>query len=328
MNYWLQLVPSTNIKLYVGDYMRAGILGAGKYVPEKILTNFDLEKILDTSDEWITTRTGISERRIAEDDMNTSHMAINASIAALQDANLSADEIDFIIVATATSDYSFPSTACLVQEGIGAKRAVAMDISAACTGFVYGIATASAFIESGQYRNILVIGADKLTKIVDWEDRNTAVLFGDGAGAFVLGPVDGDKGILASDLGSDGSGAMHLYHDKHIKMNGREVFKFAVRQMEQSCLTVLEKADMKKEEISLLIPHQANIRIMEAIADRLDLPKEKMACTIASYGNTSSSTIPIAYVDEREKGKVKPGDIIVLTGFGGGFTWGANIIKL
>lgn len=307
--------------------MNAGILGIGSYVPERIVTNSDLERMVDTSDEWIRTRTGIEERRIASDDINTSHMAAEAAKQALEDAGIAAEQIDLILVATVTPDYAFPSVACIVQDQIGAKHAAAMDISAACAGFMYGMVTAQQFIQSGAYKYVLVIGSEKLSKIVDWNDRNTAVLFGDGAGAAVMGPVSEGKGILSFELGADGSGGMHLYQDDHITMNGREVFKFAVRQMGDSSMRVLEKAGLTKEDVDFLVPHQANIRIMESSRQRLNLPEEKMSTTIRKFGNTSSSSIPLALVEERTNGRIKDGDLIVLVGFGGGLTWGAVALR-
>lgn len=307
--------------------MNAGIIGIGRYLPEKIVTNHDIEKIVDTSDEWIRTRTGIEERRIASDDIDTSHMAFFAAEKAIADANISVEEIDLIIVATVTPDHPFPSVACLLQERLGAKNAVAFDVSAACAGFMYGMVMAKQFIESNTYRKALVIGVEKLSKITDWNDRNTAVLFGDGAGAVILGPVSEGRGILSFELGSDGTGAKHLYQDEYIVMNGREVFKFAVRQMGESSINVLEKAGLKKEDVDFLIPHQANIRIMEAARQRLELPVEKMSVTVDKYGNTSASSIPIALVEEVENGKIKDDDIIVMVGFGGGLTWGAVALR-
>ncbi len=309
--------------------MNAGILGIGKFVPEKILTNFDLEKMVDTNDEWIRTRTGIEQRRIAGDDMDTSDLAYNAAVAALENSGVSAESLDMILVATVTPDQPFPTVACMLQERLGAVKAAAMDISAACAGFMYGMITAKQFIETGAYKHILVIGVEKLSKITNWEDRNTAVLFGDGAGAAVLGPVSDDKGILSFELGADGTGGKHLYQNEndHIYMNGREVFKFAVRQMGESSLNVLEKAGLSKEDVDFLIPHQANIRIMEAARQRLELPKEKMSKTVHKYGNTSAASIPISIVDELEAGKIKDGDLLVMVGFGGGLTWGAIAMR-
>lgn len=307
--------------------MNAGIIGIGRYLPKKIVTNKDLEKIMDTSDEWIKTRTGIEERRIAEDHIDTSQMAFEAAVKALEDANISAEEIDLILVATVTPDQPFPTVSCMLQEKLGAKKAAAMDISAACSGFMYGMITAKQFIESNSYKYVLVIGAEKLSKITNWEDRNTAVLFSDGSGAVVMGPVSEGRGILSFELGSDGSGGKYLYQDEYVKMNGREVFKFAVRQMGESCINVLEKAGLTKTDVDFLVPHQANIRIMESARQRLELPEEKMAKTIHKYGNNSSASIPIAIVEELETGKIKDDDLIVMVGFGGGLTWGAIAIR-
>ncbi|MFK4292033.1 3-oxoacyl-[acyl-carrier-protein] synthase-3 [Bacillus sp. RC240] len=307
--------------------MNVGILGIGRYVPEKVVTNHDLEKIVDTSDEWIRTRTGIAERRIADDTIDTSYMAVEASKKALEDARISGEDIDLILVATVTPDRAFPAVACVIQEAIGAKHAAAMDLSAACAGFMYGMITAQQFIQTGTYKNVLVVGSDKLSKIVDWNDRNTAVLFGDGAGAIVMGAVSEGKGVLSFELGADGSGGKHLYQDEYVMMNGREVFKFAVRQLGDSCLRVLEKAGLTKEDVDFLVPHQANIRIMESARERLNLPKEKMSMTIEKFGNTSASSIPIAMVEELQNGRIQDGDLIILVGFGGGLTWGAVALR-
>ncbi|EJQ08478.1 3-oxoacyl-ACP synthase III [Bacillus cereus] len=307
--------------------MNVGILGIGRYVPEKVVTNHDLEKIVDTSDEWIRTRTGIAERRIADDTIDTSYMAVEASKKALEDAGISGEDIDLILVATVTPDRAFPAVACVIQEAIGAKHAAAMDLSAACAGFMYGMITAQQFIQTGTYKNVLVVGSDKLSKIVDWNDRNTAVLFGDGAGAIVMGAVSEGKGVLSFELGADGSGGKHLYQDEYVMMNGREVFKFAVRQLGDSCLRVLEKAGLTKEDVDFLVPHQANIRIMESARERLNLPKEKMSMTIEKFGNTSASSIPIAMVEELKNGRIQDGDLIILVGFGGGLTWGAVALR-
>ncbi|EKF37128.1 beta-ketoacyl-ACP synthase III [Bacillus xiamenensis] len=309
--------------------MNAGIIGLGRYIPEKVLTNRDLEKMVETSDEWIRTRTGIEERRIASDDVNTSHMALAAAKKALADADVAAEDIDMILVATVTPDQAFPTVACMIQEHLGAHKACAMDISAACAGFMYGLVTGKQFIESGTYKHVLVVGVEKLSRITDWDDRNTAVLFGDGAGAAVLGPVSEGKGILSFELGADGSGGKHLYLDEkdHTIMNGREVFKFAVRQMGESSVNVIEKAGLSKEDVDFLIPHQANIRIMEAARERLELPVEKMSKTVHKYGNTSAASIPISLCEEIEAGKIHDGDVIVMVGFGGGLTWGAIAMR-
>ncbi|GAE25171.1 3-oxoacyl-[acyl-carrier protein] synthase [Halalkalibacter wakoensis JCM 9140] len=309
---------------------RVGVIGIGAYVPDNIVTNRDLEKRVDTSDEWIRTRTGIEERRIASDDMDTSHMAINAAKEAIRNARVEADEIDLIIVATATPDFSFPSVACLVQGALGLQHAAAMDVGAACTGFVYGIVTGQQFIQSGTYRNVLVIGSEKFSKIVDWSDRNTCVLFGDGAGAVILSSVSKERGILSFELGADGSGAKHLLVEKdsnYVAMNGREVFKFAVRQMPESSLRVVEKAGLSKEDVQFLVPHQANMRIIEAARERLGLEKEKVSETVKQHGNTSAASIPLALYTELERGNIKDDDIIVMVGFGGGLTWGSICLK-
>ncbi len=308
--------------------MRAGIIGMGSYIPQNNVTNFDLEKKMDTSDEWIRTRTGIEERKFAPEDIDTSHMAYEAALKALNNAEVEAKDIDLIIVATVTPDRPFPSVSSVIQSRLGAEKAAAMDISAACVGFIYGIVTAKQFVETGAYQHVLVIGSEKLSKLIDWNDRNTAVLFGDGAGAAIVAPVSGDKGILSFELGSDGSGAEHISQEgNYLRMNGREVFKFAVRQMGESALSVIEKANLTKENVDFLVPHQANIRIMESSRQRLELPEEKMSKTVHKYGNTSSASIPMALVDELENGKIKDGDIIVLVGFGAGLVWGSVAIR-
>ncbi|WP_121609593.1 beta-ketoacyl-ACP synthase III [Mesobacillus foraminis] len=307
--------------------MNAGIIGIGRFVPERVVTNVDLEKVMDTSDEWIRTRTGIEERRIAGDDVDTSDLAYKAAVKAMEDAKVAPEDIDLILVATVTPDQPFPSVACMIQEKLGARKAAAMDVSAACAGFMYGMVTAKQFIETGSYKFVLIVGVEKLSKITDWEDRNTAVLFGDGAGAVVMGPVSDGKGVLSFELGADGSGGKYLYQEKNIVMNGREVFKFAVRQMGESSINVLEKAGLSKEDVDFLIPHQANIRIMEAARQRLELPVEKMSKTVHKYGNTSAASIPISIVEEVEAGKIKDGDLIVMVGFGGGLTWGAIAMR-
>lgn len=308
--------------------MNAGIIGLGKYVPEKVVTNFDLEKVLDTNDEWIRTRTGIQERRIAEGE-ETSDLAYKAAVNAIKNAEISPSQIGLILVATVTPDSAFPSVACQIQEKLDATNAAAMDVSAACSGFIYALATAKQFVESGSYDYVLVVGAEKLSKVTDWTDRNTAVLFGDGATAAVVGKVSEGRGILAFELGADGTGGKHLLlnQERHIAMNGREVFKFAVRQMGESAVSVIEKAGLTKEDVDFLVPHQANIRIMEASRERLDLPEEKLSKRIHQYGNTSSASIGIALTDELEAGNIKDDDVVVLVGFGGGLTWGAAVIK-
>ncbi|MET3683380.1 3-oxoacyl-[acyl-carrier-protein] synthase-3 [Alkalibacillus flavidus] len=309
--------------------MKAGLIGTGHYVPEKVLTNFDMEKIVDTSDEWIRTRTGIEERRIATDDMDTSDLAYEAAVGALDEAGLSGEDLDMILVATVTSDMGFPSVACQLQNRLGARQIPAMDVSAACAGFMYGVITAKQFVEAGVHQNILVIGVEKLSKITNWEDRNTAVLFGDGAGAAIVSNVSEERGILAHELGSDGTGIPYLHQTDEdvIYMNGREVFKFAVRKMADSSLNVVHQAGLTKDDVDYLIPHQANIRIMEAARQNLEIPVEKMSKSVDRYGNTSAASIPIALSEDVKAGRIKEDDVVVLVGFGGGLTWGAVAIK-
>lgn len=309
--------------------MDVGLLGTGHYVPTNVVTNKDMEKIVDTSDEWIRSRTGIEERRIADDDTDTSDMAFFAAQNALEEANVRAEDIDMILVATVTPDTPFPSVSCMLQERLGTGKSAAMDISAACTGFMYGLITAKQFIETNAYKHILVVGVEKLSKITDWSDRNTCVLFGDGAGAAVVGPVSAGKGILSFELGADGSGGKELYQDEqdHLQMNGREVFKFAVRQMPESSVNVIEKAGYSKEDVDFLIPHQANIRIMEAARERLGISEDKMATSVKKYGNNSSASIPIALSEQVKNGKIKDNDLVVMVGFGGGLTWGAIALR-
>ncbi len=309
--------------------MGVGVLGTGHYAPDNIVTNKDLEKIVDTTDEWIRSRTGIEERRIAKDDEDSSDMAFMAAERALENANVKAEELDLIIVATVTPDTPFPSVSCMIQERLGATKAAAMDVGAACAGFMYGMITAQQFIKTNAYQKILIVGVDKLSKITDWTDRNTCVLLGDGAGAVVLGKVSEGKGILSFELGADGTGGKELYQNEenHLVMNGREVFKFAVRQMPQSCVNVIEKAGLNKEDVDYLVPHQANIRIMEAARQRLGIAEDRMAKTVQNYGNNSSASIPIALSESVNNGKIKDNDIIVLVGFGGGLTWGAVALK-
>jgi len=302
-----------------------GILGMGSYAPEKVFTNFDFEKILDTSDEWIREMTGIEERRFAED-MDTSDMSLIAAERAIEDSGISKDDIDFVVVATSTGEHKFPTVANTIQDKLGLKNVPSVDQLAACSGFIYGLASAEMFVKSGRYKNILVVGVDKLTKITDFEDRSTAVLFGDGAGAAVVGEVDEGFGIKSFELGSKGSGGKYLYGDKekgYIRMNGREVFKFAVRQMGESSVNVTEAAGLSTEDIDMLIPHQANIRIMNAARERMGLPYDKMSVTVDKYGNTSAASIPLSLDYEIKNNRIKAGDNIVLVGFGGGLTWGA-----
>ncbi|MGE5703615.1 MAG: beta-ketoacyl-ACP synthase III [Clostridia bacterium] len=321
-----------------------GILATGSYTPERVLTNADLEKMVETNDEWIVSRTGIRERRISSPEQASSDLAYEAAMKALKKANITAEELDMIIVATVTPDMMFPSTACILQDKLGAKKAAALDVSAACTGFLYGVATATQFITTGMYRYVLVIGVESLSKITDYEDRNTCVLFGDGAGAAILGPVAEEYGFKAFDLGADGSGGALLSlpaggsrmpatsetvaNKLHfLSMTGSEVFKFAVRVMNSATETVLEKAGLSKEEINLLVPHQANLRIIDAAVKRFGLTEDKVAINVDRYGNMSSASIPVALDEAVEAGRVKEGDNLVLVGFGGGLTWGATLLK-
>ena len=322
----------------------AGIIGMGVYVPEKILTNKDLEKIVDTSDQWIRTRTGIKERRVVEGNTATSDLASMAAKSALKDAGINADEIDLIVVATSTPDMIFPSTACLVQEKLGIKGCAAFDLQAACTGFVYALTVASQFIESGMYKTVLLIGADAFTRHINWQDRGTCILFGDGAGALVLRKVDDGYGHLGSYLAADGSGADLLkipaggsanpgseYTVKNnlhcVQMNGREVFKFAVKILGEAAEGALKNAGLTIDDVDYLIPHQANIRIIDAAAERIGIKKEKLVVNLEKYGNTSTASIPLALYDLYREGSLKRGDILLFVGFGAGLTWGGNVIR-
>jgi len=329
----------------VADIISAGVVGTGRYVPEKILTNVDLEKIVETSDEWITTRVGIKERRIAAKEETTSTMGALAAQRALENAGLKATDLDLIITATITPDLPWPATACFIQRHVGATRAACFDIEAACTGFIYGLELARSYIASGMYRTVLVVAAETLTRITDWEDRNTAILFGDAAGAAILQPVEGDRGILASYLGADGSKAQLLEmpgggsrfpasHETidqrlhYIKMKGNEVFKFAGRAMANANKQALEKAGIGIDAVDLLIPHQANMRIIQAAARLSQLPMEKVFLNIEKYGNTSAATTAVALSEAFSEGRLKPGNLCLLVSFGGGFTWGSCLMRV
>lgn len=320
-----------------------GIIGTGKYVPERVLTNRDLEQMVDTNDEWIVTRTGIRERRLAAAEQASSDLAYEASLQALASAGIRAEELDLIIVATITPDMAFPSTACILQEKLGAKKAAAFDLSAACSGFIYGLANASNFIATGTYKYALVVGAECLSKITDYTDRNTCVLFGDGAGAVVLGAVPEGRGFRSFELGADGSGGELLKVEgggsrcpaspeslegkRHfIYMAGSEVFKFAVRVMGSAAEEALRKAGIDKSEIDLLVPHQANIRIIQSALQKLHLSEDKAMINLDRYGNVSAASIPLALAEAVESGRVQEGDKLLLVGFGGGLTWGALVL--
>lgn len=321
-----------------------GIVGMGISLPEKILTNFDLEKMVDTNDEWIKTRTGISERRVAGENEATSDFGAAAAKKALEDAGLLPEDIDLIIVATATPDMYFPSTACIIQDKIGAKNAAAFDISAACSGFVYGLTVAGQFILTGYYKTVMIIGAETFSKILDWEDRSTCVLFGDGAGAVILREVQSGYGILSTNIGAKGADGMCLTvpacyiseseaskrkpeKQNTLWMNGQDVFKFAVRIVKHAIKEALEDCNLKIDDVDLIVPHQANDRIMDSAAERLKIPREKIFSNIHKYGNTSAASIPIALYEAYSEGKIKKDDIIVLVGFGAGLTWGSAVIK-
>ncbi|HTZ11502.1 MAG TPA: beta-ketoacyl-ACP synthase III [Candidatus Margulisiibacteriota bacterium] len=322
---------------------KVGIIGVGKYLPKKVLTNADLERMVDTSDEWITTRTGIKERRIASNKEATSDLAIKAAKDALEDAKLAPEKLELIIVATITPDMPFPSVASIVQNAIGAKDAAAFDISAACAGFVYALSTAQQFIQSGTYKNALVIGSEVLSSITDWKDRNTCVLFGDGSGAAVLSAVK-SGGMLATYLGVDGSRADLLMLPgggsrnpaspetiankmHYIKMQGNELFKLAVTLMADAAQVALKKAGLECKDVDLVIPHQANIRIIMAMAKKLKLPEEKIFLNIAKYGNMSSASTATALCEAVKEGRIKKGDIVLLDAFGAGLVWGACVIE-
>ncbi|MEK8132013.1 beta-ketoacyl-ACP synthase III [Paenibacillus filicis] len=320
-----------------------GIIGTGKYVPDRVLTNRELESMVETNDEWIVTRTGIRERRLASSEQATSDLAYEASIRALEAAGVSPEELDLIIVATITPDMAFPSVSCLLQHRLGAKKAAAFDLSAACSGFIYGLANGSNFIATGVYKHVLVVGAECLSRITDYTDRNTCILFGDGAGAVVLGEVGEGRGFKSFELGADGSGGSLLQvaaggsrcpatpetlagKGHYIYMAGSEVFKFAVRIMGNAAEEALRKAGMDKSDIDLLVPHQANIRIIQSSLQRLELPAEKCMINVDKYGNMSAASIPVALAEAVEQGRVKEGDSLVLVGFGGGLTWGASAL--
>ncbi|HEX9998501.1 MAG TPA: beta-ketoacyl-ACP synthase III [Abditibacterium sp.] len=312
----------------------AGISGLGHFAPTQILSNFDLEKIVETSDEWIRARTGIHQRHIVADDESTADIAYQAALKALDDAKLGADQIDLIIVATCTPDYQFPATAAVVQNRLGAQCA-AFDLEAACSGFVYGLVVAAQFIASGAMRNVLVIGAEVMSRVVDWNDRNTAVLFGDGAGAAVVSAVPRDFGLLGFDLGANGAGGPLLKcapraergETGKVFQNGREVYKFAVHAMGESAHRALEKCGLSGDDVDLLVPHQANIRIIESAAKRLGMPMEKVFLNLQDYGNTSAASIPIALSEAKQKGHLQRGDTVVVVGFGAGLTWASGVLK-
>ena len=322
----------------------AGIIGIGCYLPEKKLTNQDLEKMVDTSDAWITERTGIKTRHIAAPDQATSDLAYEAAVRALADADTKPEELDLIIVATESPDYKYPSTACLLQAKLGAKNAAGFDLSAGCSGFVYGLGIGSQSIVSGLYKKILLVGAETLSRITDWTDRNTCVLFGDGAGAAVLGRVEEGYGILSLDLGADGSGGSHLIqpaggsrnptthetvdaHGHLIHMDGQDVFKFAARRMPYACRKVLQKAGMTIDDVALLVPHQANLRIIDNAIERLKIDRDRVWINIDKHGNMSAACVPVCLTEAQESGRVKKGDNVIMVAFGAGLTWAGALVK-
>lgn len=322
--------------------IRANIIGTGSYTPPKVLTNYDLEKLVDTSDEWITTRTGIRERKIADGE-TTTDIATKAAKSAIKSAGISPKDIDLIVVGTVTPEMLFPSTACFVQANIGASRGIpAFDVSAACSGFLYALDAADKYIRAGISKKALVIGVDIFSNIIDWKDRNTCVLFGDGAGAVVLSAEKGKSGILSTHIHADGHYWKMLYtplgiasspfHEKtaeksYLKMQGNEIFKIAVRTMGGACQEALEASGLKTEDISLLIPHQANMRIINATRERLGLSEEKVYINLDKYGNTSAGSIPLALDEAAKKGLIKRNDIILFVAFGGGLTWASALVR-
>ncbi len=324
--------------------LSASIIGTGSYVPEKVLSNADLARLVETNDEWIVTRTGIRERRIAAPDQSTSDLAAEAAKAAMLNAGVGPEELDMIIVATVTPDMFFPSTACFVQTKIGAKNAVCFDVSAACSGFLFALETARQFIASGARKTVLVIGAEKLSTIVDWSDRNTCVLFGDGAGAAILRHKPGARGMIHTHMGSDGRQSEILYIPggacrtpvtaenaalrlNTIKMNGKETYKQAVIAMMDAGNRVLEAGGIRAEELACIIPHQANARIIEAIADRMRIPLDRFLINLDRFGNTSAAAVAIALDEANRTGRMKEGDYILLVVFGGGLTWAGSLIQ-
>lgn len=320
--------------------LTAKIVGVGKALPEKRLTNFDLEKLVDTNDAWITQRVGIKERRIAGPDEHTSDLSIQAAREALKNAGMTADQLDMILVATSTPDTVFPSTACLVQKEIGATHAAVLDISSACSGFIYGSSLAWSMISSGAMKNVMVIGVELNSRILNWKSRDTCILFGDGAGAAIFSPCPPEEGgMISFKIGGDGSCGDLLklvnsgckefpeYDGKYITMHGNEVYKLAVRTMSECAIFVLGRAGLSPQDVSLFIPHQANIRIIDAVAKRLNLTPDKVFVNIQKYGNTTAGTIPIALTEALEEGRIHKGDVVLMDAFGAGLTWGAFVMR-
>ena len=327
------------------SHPRAVILGTGSELPAKVVTNAALEKLVDTSDEWITTRTGIKERRVLEEGKGNADMAYRASVRALKDAGLEARDLEAIIMGTVTPDYPFPSSACVLEDMLGARKVFSFDVNAACSGFLNALTVADSFIRTGMVRNALVVGSDALSRLLNWKDRATCILFGDGAGAVVVGAShDGAHGILSTKLRTDGSYVKTLYvpaggslkpasiesvrrNEHTIAMNGKEVFKVAVRSMEEISREALDEAGVGVDEVSLIIPHQANLRIINALAERLHVPMSKVMVNLERYGNTSAASVPVALDEARREGRIRHGDIVLLNAFGAGFAWGAAVIR-
>ena len=325
---------------------RSVILGTGSEVPAKIVTNADLEKMIDTTDEWITVRTGIKQRRVLEDGKGNADMAFHAAKRALEDAGVEAKELEAIIMGTVTADYPFPSSACVLEHKLGARRVFSFDVNAACSGFLNALAVADSFIRNGTIRNALVLGSDALSRLMNWRDRGTCILFGDAAGAVVLGASEsGDRGILSTKLRTDGSYVKTLYvpaggslkparletvqkNEHTIIMNGKEVFKVAVRAMEEISRQALDEAGVAIEQVALVIPHQANRRIIVALSERLRVPMERIMVNLDKYGNTSAASVPVALDEARRSRRIQEGDVVLLTSFGAGFAWAAAVIRL
>jgi 3-oxoacyl-[acyl-carrier-protein] synthase III len=327
-----------------GGRRQSVILGTGSDLPRKVITNRDLENLVDTSDEWITVRTGIKERRILEEGKGNADMAYQAAKRALEDADLDPKEIDAIVMGTCTPDYPFPSSACVLEDMLGARNAFSFDVNAACSGFLNALSIADSFIRSGKVKHALVVGSDALSRLLNWEDRTTCILFGDGAGAVVLGAAENGSGILSTKLRTDGSYVKTLYvpaggslkpaqlttiqNNEHtITMNGKEVFKIAVRSMDEISRDALAEAGLTVEQVSLVIPHQANRRIIVALAERLGVSMDKVVVNLEKYGNTSAASIPVALDEAKRAGRIHKGDIVLLNAFGAGFAWGAAVIR-
>ena len=327
-----------------GSQRRSVILGTGSELPAKIVTNRDLEKVVDTSDEWITVRTGIKERRVLEAGKGNAEMAFHAAKRALDDAGMDPKDLDAIIMGTVSADYPFPSSACVLEDMLGARHAFSFDVGAACAGFLNALSVADLYVRTGKVNNALVVGSDALSRMLNWQDRGTCILFGDGAGAVVLGASENGSGILSTKLRTDGSYVKQLYvpaggslkparaetvrNNEHtITMNGKEVFKVAVRSMEEISRQALDEAGVSIDQVALVIPHQANKRIIVALAERLGVPMDRVMVNLDKYGNTSAASVPVALDEARRQGRIKAGDIVLLNAFGAGFAWGAAVVK-